>query len=485
MTMLKPLNRQTAAVQTLYPERIVQFGGGNFLRGFVDWMVEELNQQAGFASSVVVVKPTPQGSYDQFNLQNGLFHLRMHGLQDGKLVTTRKLITCISRAVNPYSDYEAYKALARQPEIRFVVSNTTESGLTFAPEDKLTDAPPSSFPAKLTVFLYERFQHFQASPDKGCIILPCELVEQNGERLKQLILQYADLWGLEAGFKQWIENSNQFCDTLVDRIVPGFPKNNGQAVLEEVGFDDQLLVEAEQYHSWVIQAPQSLKNEFPVDQTNLNVRIVDDVNRYREIKVRILNGSHTAMTPIGYLMGLETVRQAVEHPWLGQFVRDLLFTEIIPTFKDSDPELEAFARDVLIRFQNPFIHHLLMSIALNSISKFKVRLVQPLVTYTDKYHKLPKRIVFAFAALIRFYKGEWNGTPIPLKDDLTVIDWFGEQWHSTVDIHKLVEKVLSNTALWEQDLTQVDGLVELLSSYLAKIEMDGIQAAIEGQDWSQ
>lgn len=482
-TTLKALNRQNANIQNQYPERIIQFGGGNFLRGFVDWIIEELNHQAGFASSVVIVKPTPQGSYDQFNLQDGLFHVRMHGLKNGKLETQRKLVTCVSRAINPYEDFDAYLALARQPEIRFIVSNTTETGLTYAQEDQFTDKPPTSFPAKLTLLLYHRFQHFHAAPDKGCIILPCELLEQNGDKLKQLILQYADLWQLEPSFKDWVESSNHFCNTLVDRIVPGFPKMGSEAVLEGLGFDDQLLVEAEQYHSWVIEAPQSLKDEFPVHKTNLNVHIVNDVEPYREVKVRILNGTHTSMMPTGYLLGLETVRQAVEHPILGTFIRDLMFTEIIPTLKTTDQDLEQFGKDVLNRFQNPFIHHLLLSIALNSISKFKVRLVPSIIAYYERNQALPKRIVFAFAALIRFYKGELNGETIPLKDDPAVVMWLQEQWQSSKDIWGLTEKVLANTTLWEQDLTQIDGLTDLLSIYLAQIDMDGIETAIEHQNW--
>ncbi len=426
-TTLPPLNRETAHTPPAYPERIVQFGGGNFLRGFVDWIIQQLNEQAAFASSVVIVKPTPQGSYEQFNLQDGLFHVQLHGLQEGTLVTDRSLITCVTRALNPYEDYESFLALARQPDIRFIISNTTETGLTFAPDDKLTDAPPSSFPAKLTAFLYARFQ---SGVTIGCIILPCELVEQNGDKLRALILHYADLWQLEPAFKRWIETTNQFCNTLVDRIVVGFPKTNSEAVLEKIGYNDQLLVEGEEYHSWVIEAPQELLTEFPVNKTNLNVKIVDDVELYRQTKVRILNGAHTSMMPIGYMLGLETVRQAVEHPWLGGFIRDEVYDEIIPAFDNPDDNLKQFANDVLNRFRNPFIQHKLMSIALYSISKFSIRLIPSLVSYQAHYHKLPQRIVFAFAALIRFYKGEWNGAPIPLNDDPAIVGWFHDQWQS-------------------------------------------------------
>lgn len=478
-TPLPQLTRQTAHITTTHPERIVQFGGGVFIRAFVDWIIQHLNEQAAFNSSVVIIKPTSQGSYDQFNLQEGLFHVQLHGLQEGTLVTDRKLITCVTRAVNPYSEYDSYLALARQPDIRFIISNTTETGLTFAPDDQFTDTPPASFPAKLTAFLYHRFQHFEANPSKGCIILPCELVEQNGDKLKNLILQYADVWQLPPAFKQWIESSNQFCNTLVDRIVVGFPKSNSQSILENIGFNDQLLVEGEQYHSWVIEAPQTLQAEFPVNQTNLNVKIVDDVERYRQTKVRILNGAHTSMMPIGYLLGLETVRQAIEHPWISTFIHNLVYDEIIPAFDNPDANLKQFAHDVLNRFRNPFIYHPLINIALYSISKFRIRLVPSLLGYYTRYNTLPHHIVFAFAAVIRFYKGESNGVTIPLNDDPAITAWFHEQWQSSPDIHTLVDHVLSNTTLWQQDLSQIVGLTDLLTTYLADMDHNGIQSAIE------
>ena len=476
---LPPLNRQTANAPVLYPERVVQFGGGNFLRAFVDWIIQCLNEQADFASSVVMVKPTAGGSYDQFNFQEGLFHVQLHGLQNGKLVKERTLISCVTRAINPYEDYSSFHALACQPEIRFIISNTTETGLAFVAEDRLTDAPSSSFPAKLTAFLYHRFQYFQADPTKGCIVLPCELVEQNGRQLQQLVLKYSDLWQLEPTFKQWIENNNQFCNTLVDRIVVGFPKTNSDRILEEIGFNDPLVVEGELYHSWVIEGPQSLQHEFPVDKTTLNVKIVDDVEGYRQTKVRILNGAHTSMTPLGYLLGLRTVRESIEHSHLGSFIESEIYDEIIPALGDPNDELMHFTKETLNRFHNPFIEHQLINIALYSVLKFRTRLIPSLISYESRFHKLPKHIVFAFAAVIRFYKGEWNGQIIPLKDDPEIISWFDKQWRSTSDIHTLVEKVLSNETLWQQDLTRLNGLVDLMTCYLSEMEPDKLLSAFE------
>lgn len=473
-TPLPDLNAKTARISDhRYPERVVQFGGGNFLRGFVDWMIEALNEQTDFASKVVMVKPTPEGNYEALAAQDCLFHVQLHGLEAGEPIVQRKLITCISRVVNPYSDYQVFLALARQPDIRFIVSNTTEAGIAFAPDDRLTDTPPASFPAKLTLFLYHRFQHFEANPDKGCIVLPCELIEHNGERLKQLVLRYADLWQLDTRFGQWLETNNLFCNTLVDRIVTGFPKTDGAAVLKRIGFNDQQLVEAEQYHSWVIEAPPALQLELPVHQSNLNVRIIEDIAPYQRMKVRILNGAHTAMMPLGYLTGLETVQQAVEHPWLGEFVRELLYEEILPSL--DDPDAGIFAQDVLNRFHNPFIQHQLLSIALNSISKFRVRLLPSLTAYTANTQRLPHRIVLAFAALLRFYKGEWKGAAIPLKDDPAMIASIQTAWQSGSALSVMVENILTNDLLWGQDLTRIEGLADLVSAYLAEIEVKNIQ----------
>jgi tagaturonate reductase len=465
--MLPRLSRQTAHIQPAYPERIVQFGGGNFLRAFVEWIVETLNEQTDFASSVVIVKATAQGSYDDLNAQDGLYHVRLHDLQDGQAVTETRLITCVSRTVNPYTNYDAFLSLARQPQIRFVVSNTTEAGIAFDSAARLEDRPSANFPAKLTAFLYERFRHALA----GCIILPTELIESNGDHLKHFVLQYAALWGLEPEFSQWIEADNRFCNTLVDRIVSGFPKTDSEAIFRQLGFEDRLLVEGEWYHSWIIEAPPALADELPVARTDLKVKIVDNVRPYREMKVRILNGAHTALVPLGTFLGYETVRQAVEDPILSEFLRRLLSEEILPTLAMA--EAGAFAEAVLARFRNPFIQHRLQSIALNSLSKFKVRLLPSLIDYTQQHGQLPKRLVLVFAALIRFYKGEWNGQPIPLNDDPAQIAWFRQLWESGVSSRELAEAVLRNQVLWGADLSTIPGLADQLALELDRIDTEG------------
>ena len=369
--MLKPLNRRTTAVP-YYPEKIVQFGGGNFLRGFVEWMVERLNSETDFAGSIVVVKASPhRGSsdvYGQLTEQDGLFHLLLTDSQDGQAIMHTQLISSISRVINPYEQFANYLALARQPEVRFVVSNTTEVGIVFVDSDKRDDQPPATFSAKLTLFLYERYCHFAGAADKGWIILPCELIADNGAKLKECVLAYAQLWQLEEGFRVWLESDNIFVNTLVDRIVTGFPHERAEAVCEQLGFADKLLVEGEQYHSWVIEAPDWVQQEFPTHQTDLNVKFVADVQPYRELKVRILNGAHTALVPVAYLAGLRTVREGVEDEMIGRFLDRLLFDEILPTLSVPAAERERMARDVLHRFRNPYLHHQLLTISLNSTS---------------------------------------------------------------------------------------------------------------------
>ena len=478
MSTLKPLNRQTANINVNYPERIVQFGAGNFVRGFVDWIVQELNEQTDFASSIVVVKATPHGTYDALDEQDGLFHVHLQGIQNGSLVSQTKRVTCISRTVYPYHDYDAYMRLARQAEIRFLISNTTEAGISYNESDSATDAPPASFPAKLTTFLHERYQYFSGAGDKGCIVMPTELVEENGSQLREMILRYAQQWKLDGGFSTWIRVHNIFCNTLVDRIVPGFPHAQSEQIFNELGYQDKLLVMGEPYHSWIIEAPVSLQQEFPVALTDLHVRIVADADPYRQTKVRILNGAHTAMVAPGYLVGLETVRQCVEHPVMGAFLRDLVYDEIIPSMDLPQDELKQFSDDVFDRFRNPYIHHHLLSIAVNSSTKMRTRLLPTIKCYHKKYNVLPERVVMAFAAFIRFYKGEWQGEAIPLSDDPAVIDRFKQRW-DTNDIEDVVTAVLQDEALWHENLSSIVGLHERLCHYLKAVEEKGIRPVLE------
>lgn len=480
---MEHLNRGLVKDLQVYPEKVLQFGEGNFLRGFVDWQIDVMNKQGNFNGSVVVVQPRGQEKIEKLNAQDGLYTLYLQGMKEGKAVQEHSIISSISRGINLFNEYDQYLELAKSPELRFIFSNTTEAGIVYDEKDRLEDRPQKSFPGKLTAFLYERYNAFQGQKDKGFIIIPCELIERNGEKLKELVLKYAELWYLGDEFISWIHEGNTFCNSLVDRIVPGFPRDTIEEITEELGYQDNLLVVGEQYHLWVIEGPQLITEEFPAHLAGLNTLVVDDLTPYRTIKVRILNGAHTAMTPVSYLYGINTVAQAIEDEVTGQFVKELIYDEIIPTLDLPMEELHSFAEAVLDRFRNPFMQHFLLSISLNSISKFKTRDLPSLMEYYNRKQELPKRLVFSLAALISFYKGKRGEEEIELADDQDVLDLCHVQWsqyNGTIDsVKDIVSSVLGYEKVWEMDLNQVPGLTAAITNDLFNIETMGMKKAVE------
>ncbi|AOT68573.1 tagaturonate reductase [Geosporobacter ferrireducens] len=466
-----------------YPEKILQIGEGNFLRAFVDWMVFKINHEAGFNGSVVVVQPLKEGMVEKLEEQNGLYTLYLNGIKNGEVVSEHSIIDVISRTINPYVQFDEYLQTAKNPELRFVVSNTTEAGISFDENDKLEDRPQNSFPAKLTAFLYQRYKAFNGDQTKGLIFIPCELIDKNGVKLKEIILKYAKLWNLEDSFINWIHAANTFCNSLVDRIVPGYPKEKIEEIRKELRYEDNMVVEAEPFHLWVIEGPQWVKDEFPADQAGLDVLFVEDLTPYRTRKVRILNGAHTSMVPVAYLYGKDTVREAIEDPVVGKFVKDTIFEEIIPTLELSKEELVNFAGAVIDRFKNPFIKHYLMSISLNAMSKFKTRVLPSILQYKESKNLLPSRLVFSLAALIGFYRGDRAGTAIELKDDAEILELYKNLWSaydgSRLGLEKLVEQVLAYEKVWEMDLNEVDGLQKQVTDYLALIMEKGMEEAVK------
>ena len=480
--MLKQLNR-TIIHAPRPKERILQFGGGNFLRCFVDWIIHRYNQQAARPLGVIVVKTTTRGDYEAWKRQDGLYHVRIKGIDGGTLVDKTERIECITRIVHIHQDWDAYLATAELPDLRYIISNTTESGIRLNAADRVDDDPPQEFPAKLTRWLYQRYQHFEGNASAGCILLPCELLEANGDALRDAVLEQADAWRLERGFARWIKSANGFCNTLVDRIVPGIQKNRLPEAWESLGFKDEMVTEGEPYHLWAIQAPETIRQEWPLDQIGLNVVYTDDLTPYRTRKVRILNGAHTSMVPVGYLAGVESVREAVEHPVIGAFIRAILFEEVIPSMDGPAADLERYAEDILDRFRNPYINHRLLSISLNSISKFKVRVLPSLLRFYDLSGRLPRRLVIAFACLIRFYQGSWQGTSIPLNDGQEELEFMRLVWGdcdgSEEDVRLMVEQILAKNEWWNQDLRKVKGLEAAISSVLFMIEKEGIFSCIK------
>lgn len=466
---MKKLNRTTASLPQQRKVKVLQFGGGNFLRAFADWMIDVMNEKTGFDGAVQIFQPVHNRKGVITDAQDGLYHVIINGIKSGKPSQETKLITCVDEILNPFENFDAYLKTAENPDLRFVISNTTEAGIVFNVTDTHPNTLADSFPGKLTTLLHHRFNFFKGAPDKGLIMLPCELIEKNGEALKKVILQYIAHWKLSDDFKNWIINSNTFCNSLVDRIVPGFPKDTVKEIEQATGYEDNLMVMAEPFHLWVIEAPDFVQELFPAHKAGLNVKFVKDMAPYRTSKVRILNGGHTALVPVAYLNGLRTVRDAVEDKATSEYLRKVIFDEIIPTLDLlSKEELHQFANDVIERFQNPFIRHELMSIALNSISKFKVRVLPSLLKYTEEKKQLPENLTFSLAALIRFYKGEWKGEVIPLNDIPEVLTFFKQAWAGN-DVQAVVHQTLSNKDFWGMDLTTIYGLEEKLVHNLKRL----------------
>ncbi len=472
---MQNLNRKFNNSVNNLPIKVVQFGEGNFLRAFVDYAFQVLNDEVGFNVGVAVVQPIEKGMVSLLNEQDGLYTLFTKGIEDGAEVQEKILVQNIVKGINPYEAFNAFMSLAREKELEFVISNTTEAGISFDENDTQEMQPPNSFPGKLTLFLHERFQYFKGSKDSGGLtIIPCELINYNADTLKTIILKYISLWGLSRDFKHWVLNACTFHNTLVDRIVPGYPKDDIEEYDGQLNYKDRLIVSAEAFFLWVIEGDAHLKEKLPFHKTDLDVQIVTDMQPYRTRKVRILNGAHTAMVPLGLLYGNETVKDTVDDSFTGTFIRSLIFEEVIPTLEMGKRELEDFAKDVFDRFRNPFIKHQLSSIALNSVSKFKVRVLPSLLEYVQLNKRLPLKMVFAFACLIRFYQGQWKGVDLPLNDDEAIINNFKKLW-DLPNLSNIVHKVLGNIGYWDTDLNNVDGLPEAIEEALKHLEANGVE----------
>ncbi len=437
-------------------EKVLQFGEGNFLRGFVDWMIDRINKEADWNGGVAVVQPLPGGLINMINEQDGLYTLYLRGLQSGERVEETRVVECITRGINPYENLDEYLGCAKNPDLRFIVSNTTEAGIEYKSGQSENDFDNMTFPARLTLLLKARFD----AGMRGFIFLPCELIDKNGDCLKECILKYAADWGYGVGFEKWINEENHFTNTLVDRIVTGYPRDTAQEMEKQYGYLDNIIDTAEIFHLWVIEGDKALAEEIPFHKIGLNVIWTDDVTPYKKRKVRILNGAHTMMVLAARLAGLETVRDAMEDELVFEFMRKGIFEEIIPTLDLPKAELEQFANDVIERFKNPFIKHYLLSIALNSVSKFRVRVLPSLLEYRKANGKNPSNLVFSLAALIQFYKGdEANDSP-------DVMEFMK---------NASVAEILAKTEYWDEDLSF---LLPDIEKHLEKINAGGIRAAM-------
>ncbi|SDG93188.1 tagaturonate reductase [Winogradskyella thalassocola] len=472
------LNRKNLGLEKTLPIKVVQFGEGNFLRAFVDYTIQQLNKSADFNAGIAVVQPIDKGMIKMLNDQDGLYTLFLKGIQKGEEIQKTELITNIVKGINPYSDFQQYLHLAKEEELQFIISNTTEAGIAYVESDTMDMQPPSSFPAKLTLLLHKRFIHFNGALNKGLTIIPCELINHNSETLKETILKYVTLWKLDSAFTEWLNTSCSFHSTLVDRIVPGYPRDDIETYNAQLDYKDNLIVAAEVFLLWVIEGGEDLKKKLPFHKTNLDVKIVDDMQPYRTRKVRILNGAHTSMVPFSFLYGNETVKETIDNAFTGAFVNKTIFEEINEVLPMNRSELDSFAEEILDRFRNPFIKHKLADIALNSISKFKVRVLPSLLEFEAKNGKLPTNLTFSFACLIRFYKGTWNGNDLPIKDNDDIVTNFSNIWQNE-DYNVIANLVLANQDYWDDDLTRIKNLSTAIAFALAEIDTNGIEYGFE------
>jgi tagaturonate reductase len=469
---MKRLNYQTLA-ETGYdgfllreaPERVLQFGEGNFLRAFAEDFIDRMNETAGFDAKVVLVQPRgghPDAA-DLYTEQEGLYTLLLRGRENGAAEERKRVISCVSRCLDPKRDWQKLLDCAKNPALRFIVSNTTEAGIAFDPACQKDDAPPSSFPGKLTAFLHERWR----LGGKGFIILSCELIDHNGDELKRCVGEYVRLWKLEDEFAAWVERENLFCSTLVDRIVTGSPKG----AAPELDYEDALVDTGELFAAWVIEGPRSIAEELPFEKAELPIRVVGDVTPYKQRKVRILNGAHTSMVLAAYLAGKSIVRECMEDPVIRGFLDRALTDEIIPTLDLPRDELTAFAASVLDRFNNPYIDHRLLDIALNSTPKWKARVLPSVSEYVRRTGELPKCLTFSFAAYVAFYRDGSHA-----RDDEWVLEFY--RAHARDDAKTLMHAVVHNEQMWGGALTSLPGFEDAAAAALERIDAAGMCEAM-------
>lgn len=447
---------------TQYPPRVIQFGEGNFMRGFFNWQLAQMNKQGLFQRSAIVVQPIPQGLKALLDEQDDRYTVILEGLVDGVPMQKAEIISTIHEVIDPYQQWQEFLALADNEALDIIVSNTTEAGIRFDPSDTISDTPPSSYPAKLTALLYRRFQ----SKKSGFTIIPCELIDRNGEKLKQAVQSYAELWALPKAFSEWLDSDNQFCCSLVDRIVPGYPREQAAAYETLLGYQDQLIVTAEPFMLWVIEGSE-IEAKLPLAAAGLNVIVTDDMTPYRERKVHLLNGPHTAIVSLGCLAGLETVEDVMNDPDFALYVDRLFQNELIPMLDLPETQLRAYAEEIKERFKNPYVHHQLQSIALNSVSKFTARLLPVLMRFYQKKQQIPLRITASLAALLHLYL---TGL---FEDDALVTAIFTEAKQLAPSAQYAF--LLGNEALWQMDLRFLTDDIQTMTSILA---LDGPRALL-------
>lgn len=469
------------------PIKVLQFGEGNFLRGFVDYMIDIANEKGEFNGDIVLVKPIEFGNLDRFHAQESQYTVSLRGIIDGEPAVLNRIVTSVADVVAAHEEYEKYSNFAKLDSLRYIVSNTTEAGIVYDPNDQLEMTPPHSFPGKLAKFLYERYVHFNGDKEKGLVMLPVELIDDNGIHLKECVLKQADNWGLDDNFKNWLNEACVFTSTLVDRIITGYPREEDQKLWEEWGYKDELIVTGEPFALWVIESEKEIKDEFPLDKAGLPVIFTDNQKPYKQRKVRILNGAHTSFVLTSYLAGNDTVLESMKDELVYEFMYHTIFDEVIPTLTLPEKDLKDFAQAVITRFNNPYVKHALLSISLNSVSKWRARCMPSFLGYIEKTGSLPKHLTFSLAALMAFYQGtelrdnaligNRNGEEYRIMDDEAVLAYFVGNCNK--ETSQFVKGFLSNTEFFGQDLTEIAGLTEEITKYLNEINQNGMRKTME------
>ena len=468
------------------PEKVMQFGEGNFLRAFVDYFFDMANEKCGFNGKVALVQPIAMGLTEYINKQEGLYTLYLRGSEKGEKIDYKRVISSVSRCINPYGDWDKVLELARSKDLEIIVSNTTEAGIVHDTESQFDQCPPISFPAKLTRVLFERF----TAGMPGIVMLSCELIDNNGKELLRCVNQYIDDWKLSDEFRAWVNNENVFCSTLVDRIVPGRIRDPKEvAALDAAnGYEDPLTDVGEVFGVWVIEGPDGLEDRLPFKAAGVPVHVVPDVTPYKKRKVRILNGAHTGFVLGAYLAGFDIVRDCMHNDNIRGFMNKMLYDEVIPTLPLDKDDLMAFAEAVQDRFNNPFVNHELLTISLNSTSKWKARNMPSFLEYIKAEGKLPACLTMSLAAYIAFYSNDIQelnekglvcrrpkGNEYVISDDRWALEFYYE--HKNDSAEELVRAVLTNERMWDQDLTKIEGLYDAVLANLKLIRTEGAEAA--------
>ena len=482
---MESLNRQMTGKKDR-AIKVVQFGEGNFLRAFVDYMIDTANEQGKFDGDIVLIKPIEFGNLEMFHKQDCQYTVSLRGMVDGEAKVLNRQITSVADAVDSYGEYEKYMSLAEIDTLRFVVSNTTEAGIVFDADDRFELNPPKSFPGKLTKFLYHRFETFGGDTEKGLIMLPVELIDDNGIMLKKCVMQLIELWGLGEEFKNWVEEACVFTSTLVDRIVTGYPRGNEKEEWEKLGYEDHIMVTGEPFALWVIESSKDISKELPLPDAGLPVIFTDNQKPYKQRKVRILNGAHTSFVLASYLAGNDYVKESMDDDDIRNFMMKTLYDEVIPTLTLPREELEAFTEAVISRFNNPYVKHALLSISLNSVSKWRARCMPSFLGYVEKTGKLPAHLTFSLAALMAFYTGtelrdkaligHRNGQEYQIMDDSKVLEFFRD--HCEKETGEFVTAFLGEEDFFGQNLNEVAGLTDAVTAYLEDIKANGMRAAL-------